>query len=82
VENKDNKQNNKVLVHGQGQANKDGVKDNAEFQDCDADWLSVGGIRAGVGDRGSDLPITFLVVNVMMTARGVALCKAGWASLA
>jgi len=37
VEDKDDKQNNKVLVHGQSQANEDGVEDDAEFQDRNAD---------------------------------------------
>ena len=74
MEDEDDKQNNKVLIHGQGQANEDGVKNDAEFQYRNADELSGGGIRTGVGDRGSGLLIAFLVVNMMMATGGVALC--------
>ena len=39
---KDDKQDNKVLVHSQGQANENGVENDAEFQDGNADELTVG----------------------------------------
>jgi len=41
VEDKHDEQDNKLLVHGQGQADENRVENNAEFQDRNADELSV-----------------------------------------
>ena len=42
MENQHNEQDYKVLVHGQGQSNENGMEDNAKFQDGDADYLGGG----------------------------------------
>lgn len=74
MEDKHDEQDDKLLVHGQGQADENRVENNAELQDSNADELSVCRIRAGLGDSGSGLLVPFLAVNVVMAARGVALC--------
>lgn len=76
MEDEHNEQDNKVLVHGQGQANKNRVENNTKFQDGNTDYLS--GDRIGTGiRRGGRFFVPFLVVNVMVTAGGIALCG-GW----
>lgn len=78
MEDEHNEQDNKVLVHSQCQANQNGMEDDAKFQDCHTDYLSRDGIRAEIGGRGG-LFVSFLVMNVVVTIRSVALCG-GWLS--
>ena len=78
MEDKHDEQDNKVLVHGQSQANEDGVENNAELQNRNADELAVSRVGTGVGGRGSCLLISFLAVNVVVATCGVALW--GWLS--
>ena len=42
MEDEHDEQYDKVLVHGQGQANEDGMENDTKFQDRDADYLSEG----------------------------------------
>lgn len=74
MEDEHDEQDNKVLVHGQGQSNEDRMENDAKFQDRNADDLGRSRIWAGSG-YGAGLFISFLAVNVMVTARGVALCR-------
>ena len=76
MKDKNDEQDDKVLVHGQCQTDENGVENNTEFQDRDADDLSSG--RIGSGGRGGDgdlLLIPFFMVNVMMTDSSVCLCE-------
>jgi hypothetical protein len=41
VEDNHDKQDDKVLVDGQGQADENGVENDAELEDCDADELGM-----------------------------------------
>ena len=66
----------KVFVHGQGEANEDGMEHDSKLQDGNADYLSEGRVRSGAGGRGS-FHIPFLVVNMVATASGATLCKGG-----
>ena len=76
MKDKHNEQDNEVLVHGKGEAYENRMENNAEFQDRDADYLSGGGVGAGIRGRGG-LLVPLFVVNVVVTARGVALCGSG-----
>ena len=49
MEDEHDEQDYKVLVHGQSQANKNGVENNAELQDRNADELAISRIGTGVG---------------------------------
>jgi hypothetical protein len=51
------------------------VEHDAELEDCDADELGRRRVGASVGERGSGLLVSFLAVNMVVAARGVALCE-------
>ena len=73
MEDNHDEQDDKVLVDGQGQADENRMENDAEFQDCDADELGRRRVGASARERGSGFLVSFLAVNVVMTARGVAL---------
>ena len=74
MEDNHDEQDDKVLVHGQGQADENGVENDAKFQDGDADNLSKGRIGPGIG-HGGGFFVPFLAVNVVVISRGVAFCR-------
>ena len=73
MEDNHDEQDDKVLVDGQGQADENGVENDAELEDCDADELGRRRVGASAGERGGGFLVSFLAVNVVMAARCVAL---------
>ena len=75
MEDNHDKQDDKVLVDGQGQADENGVENDTKLEDCDTDELGRRRVGASAGERGSGFLVAFLAVNVVMAARGVAPCE-------